>query len=269
VYDFLPYSGSAVDANKRLAYASTTSYTVGGVATALTPTITTSIAPTVPPYASNMNQQQVLWDFGNYALAAGTTATITFNATVGSAMPAVSYYNSVRHEYTSGNISFNGNVNNTALIAVSNPQPSLMFLKTVTVFSDPVNGTTNPKYIPGALAGYTLVATNSGTGSVDNNSLVITDPVSANTALYVKDIGAAGSGPVLFSQGATSSTLTYTFVALNNLTDDIDFYGGATPAWGYVPVPGADGCDPLVSNMRISPKGTFVGILSHQAPVLI
>jgi uncharacterized repeat protein (TIGR01451 family) len=278
VYDFLPYSGSVVNANKRLIYAATTSYTVNGVTTVLSPTIATSTAPTIPPYASNMNQQQVSWDFPGFALAPNATLAITFNATVGTAMPAqVSYYNSVRHEYTTGtpSISYNANVNAQALITVNNAQPSIMFLKTVTVFSDPVNGVNNPsalptpiyaKFIPGALAGYTLVATNSGTGSVDNNSLVITDPVPANTALFVNDLGAAGSGPVLFTQGATSSTLTYTFTALNSLTDDIDFYGGATPAWGYVPVPGADGCDPLVSNMRISPKGTFVGNPTAPSP---
>jgi uncharacterized repeat protein (TIGR01451 family)/fimbrial isopeptide formation D2 family protein len=256
VYDFLPYSGSAVDATRRLSYVANSSTYTGGLAA---PTITTQVAPAMPPYASNMNQQQVLWDFGNFALAPGATATITFNATVGTNMPAVSYYNSARYEYTSGGIGFNGNLNTAALVTVNNAQPSLTILKTVTVYSDPVNGTTNPKFIPGALAGYTVVATNSGTGAVDNNTLAITDAVPANTALYVKDIGVAGSGPVLFSQGATSSTLSYTYTALGDAADDIEFFGGATPAWGYVPVPGADGCDPLVSSIRISPKGTFVG----------
>jgi uncharacterized repeat protein (TIGR01451 family)/fimbrial isopeptide formation D2 family protein len=266
VYDFLPFSGSAVDASRRLAYSSTTSYTVGGVATALTPVITTSVAPTVPPYASNMNQQQVLWDFGNYALAAGATLTITFNAAVGTAMPGVSYYNSVRHEYTSAGISFNANVNNVALITVGNAQPSLTLLKTVAVLSDPLNGTTDPKFIPGALASYTLVATNSGTGSVDNDSLVITDPLPANTALFVNDIGAAGSGPVLFSQGATSSTLTYAFTALDDVGDDVAFSNDNAATWTYVPAPGADGCDPLVTHLRINPKGTFVGNPAAPSP---
>lgn len=266
VYDFLPYSGSAVDASRRLAYSSTTGYTVGGVATTLTPAITTSVAPTVPPYASNMNQQQVLWDFGNYALAPGATLTITFNATVGAAMPGVSYYNSVRHEYTSAGISFNANVNNVALITVGNVQPSLTLLKTVAVLSDPLNGATDPKFIPGALASYTLVATNSGTGSVDNDSLVITDSLPANTALFVNDIGAAGSGPVLFSQGATSSTLTYTFTALDDVADDVAFSNDNAATWTYVPAPGADGCDPLVTHLRINPKGTFVGSPAAPSP---
>jgi uncharacterized repeat protein (TIGR01451 family)/fimbrial isopeptide formation D2 family protein len=262
IYDFLPYSGSIVNASKRLAYASTTGNTTG-----CTPTVTTSVPPTVTPYSSNLNQQQVLWNFGACALAAGATATLTFNATVGAAMPAASYYNSARYEFTSAGIAFNGNLNNAALISVTNATPSLMFLKTVTIISDPFNGTTNPKYIPGAIANYTLRAINSGAGSVDNNTTVITDPIPANTALFVNDIGVAGSGPVSFSQGATPSGLTYTFSGLGSAVDDLDFFGGTpVPAWGYLPVPGADGCDPLVTNLRINPKGTFTGNPAPPSP---
>lgn len=137
--------------------------------------------------------------------------------------------------------------------------PSITVLKTVAVFFDPVNGATNPKFIPGAVAQYNLIASNSG-GLADIDSTVITDPIPANTALYVSDIGGAGSGPILFTQGAASSTLTYTFISLSNLTDDIDFFGGTPiPSWGYVPVPGPDGCDASVTNFRINPKGIFVG----------
>jgi uncharacterized repeat protein (TIGR01451 family) len=257
VYDFLPFSGATADATKRLAYVVASSNYTGGLPA---PTITTSLSPTVPPYASNSNQQQVLWDFGGYALASGATATITFNAAVGSAMPQASYYNSVRHEYTSAGIGFNGNVDSQALITVNNPTPSLMFLKTVAIVSDPINGVTNPKFIPGAVAQYTLSVINSGTGSVDNNTTFITDPIPSETALFVNDIGGTPAGPVSFTQGAASSTLTYTYTGLNNLADDLDFFGGTpTPAWGYVPVPGADSCDPLVTNIRINPKGIFVG----------
>jgi len=274
VYDFLPYSGTSVDATKRLTYASTTGYT-GGLPV---PTISTSVAPTVAPYSSNMNQQQVLWDFGAYALAAGATATITFNATVGSAMPAVSFYNSVRHEYTSGGISFNSNVNNQALITVSNPQPSIMFLKTVSIYSDPVNGVNNPaalptpiyaKFIPGALADYTLIATNSGTGPADNDSLWITDPLPANTSLYVLDLGAPGSGPVLMTQGATASGLTAPLVPATDVSYSHD--GGTTWDTTVTPLAGVAGqygvgCDATITHLRINPKGTFVGNPAAPSP---
>jgi len=145
---------------------------------------------------------------------------------------------------------------------------SLTILKTVAVFSDPVNLLINPKLIPGAVAQYTIIASNSG-GPVDNNSTVITDPVPSNTALYVNDIGGAGSGPVLFSQGATSSTLTYTFTALNNMTDDVSFSNDSGATWTAVPTADAFGCDatiPSITNIRINPKGIFAGSIILPSP---
>lgn len=138
--------------------------------------------------------------------------------------------------------------------------PSITFLKSVNIYWDPVNLFVNPKYIPGAIAEYTITASNSG-GPADADSIMITDPVPPNTALYVNDIPVlgSGSGPVQFIQGATSSTLSYTFSALNNMGDDIDFSKTAGATWIAVPVPGADGCDPTINRIRIKPKGTFIG----------
>ena len=198
--------------------------------------------------------------------------SITFNASVGSAMPIGVYNNSAMVEYTSTVGPGSANTGGTAGVNLTNT-PSITLLKTVNIYSDPVNGVNNPaavppvyaKFIPGAVAVYTIIASNTG-GPADADSIAITDAVPANTALYVKDLGAAGSGPVLFTQGAASSGLTYTYSASapGNLTDDIEFFGGLpTPSWGYIPVPGADGCDPLVTSLRIKPKGTFVG---HVAP---
>ena len=83
--------------------------------------------------------------------------------------------------------------------------------------------------------------------------------------LYVSDINGIGSGPVLFTQ-PSSSTLTYTFTTLDNTADNVEFFGGATPAWTYVPVPGTDGCDLSVTNLRIKPQGTFVGNITTPNP---
>ncbi len=54
--------------------------------------------------------------------------------------------------------------------------PTLSVAKTEAVVSDPVNGTTNPKAIPGATVEYTLTITN--TGAVAANGVSFTDPVS-------------------------------------------------------------------------------------------
>lgn len=132
----------------------------------------------------------------------------------------------------------------------------LTHLKTVAVISDPVNGSTNPKYIPSAEVLYTLRVTNSGTGTVDNNTLIITDPIPANTELFVGDLGGAGTGPILFVQGSPTSNLTWTFAALNSLTDDVSFSSDGGVTWTYVPTPPYD---PAVNRIRMNPKGTMAG----------
>jgi uncharacterized repeat protein (TIGR01451 family) len=169
-------------------------------------------------------------------------------------------------EGTENTVSDTGN----GSIIVVLPTPSITFLKTVSVVWDPVNLLVNPKFIPGANALYTLIATNSGSGSADNNSVVINDPVPTNTLLYLKDLGGAGSGPVAFSQGATSSTLTYTFTALNNMADDLSFSNDNGATWTAVPTFDATtGCDttvPPVTHIRINPKGTFAGNVTPPSP---
>lgn len=135
--------------------------------------------------------------------------------------------------------------------------PTLTHLKSVSVLSDPLNNTTNPKSIPGAMQVYTLRITNQGAGSVDANTVAIVDAVPANTALYVQDLGVAGSGPVAFTNGTPTSALTYTFSGLNNAGDDLQFSNNGGASWGYTPVANANGCDPAVTHIRVQPKGTM------------
>jgi len=132
---------------------------------------------------------------------------------------------------------------------VAIPQPTMTMVKTSTVLSDPVNNTTNPKRIPLSIVRYDITLTNSGPGTVDAGTLVVTDPVPPNSALYV----ATGSGnPVVFLNGATPSGLTYNFATQVSYSS----VGDAGP-WTYTPVPDADGFDPAVRALRISPAGTM------------
>ncbi len=146
---------------------------------------------------------------------------------------------------------FGGNVTVTA-------GPSLLVTKQSSTVSDPVN-TTNPKSIPGAVKLYTITVTNQGTGAVDNNSVLIIDNIPANTRMFVGNLGAPGSGPVAFVNGSPSSALTWTYTALNNLTDDLDFSNDAGATWSYVPVPDGAGFDAAVNAIRMRPKGVMPG----------
>ncbi len=137
--------------------------------------------------------------------------------------------------------------------------PGLRVTKTVAPTSDPVNGTTNPKSIPGSVQLYNVRVTNQGSGPVDNNAVVVVDPVPANTRLFVGNLGGAGSGPIAFVNGSPSSALTWTFTALNSTTDDVDFSNDGGVTWTYVPVPDANGYDAAVTTLRLRPKGTMPG----------
>jgi hypothetical protein len=138
--------------------------------------------------------------------------------------------------------------------------PSLTFLKSVQVTSDPVNLSLNPKYIPGAEVLYTLMATNSGAGKVDDTSLVIVDPVPANTELFTGNLG--GGSPFLFADGALPSGLACSFVALGDFTDCVDFsVDGAN--WAYVP---NGSFDPAVTHIRFKPASSMVGDGAPGAP---
>lgn len=146
-----------------------------------------------------------------------------------------------------------------ALTSESQPPALLLQKELLTVF-DPISNTTNPKAIPGGWVDYTITASNNGTGDVDNESLIVTDPIPANVALFVGDLAGAGSGPVEFTDGAgsASSGLTYLFVALADLTDDVDFSTDGVD-YTFVPTPDADGFDTAVRYVRVNPSGTFLG----------
>jgi hypothetical protein len=141
---------------------------------------------------------------------------------------------------------------NTASDSNTVVYPSPVHLKTVSLVSDPVNGTTNPKFIPGAVADYTLRITNTGQGTIGNNTIVITDPIPPNTELFTGNL--SGGAPFIFIDGIPASGLACSFLALNNLTDCVDFSNDGGTSWSFVP---NGGYDPAVSNVRFKPSGTM------------
>lgn len=160
------------------------------------------------------------------------------------------------------NVAFGARENATAasrpqLIITTVVLPVLTVLKSSTPFSDPYNGTTNPKAVPGAAMTYTITASNSANGTADNDTTVITDAVPGNMELYVGNIGGAGSGPVSFVNGSPSSGLSYTFTSLASATDSIAFSNNGGASYAYTPVPDGNGYDAAVTNFRISPSGSF------------
>lgn len=143
--------------------------------------------------------------------------------------------------------------------------PEINLQKISTVINDGIN-TTNPKRIPGALIDYDIIATNSGLGSTDNNTVVLADAVPANTALYVNDISGPGTGPVRFVDGTPPSGLSYNFIGLASSTDDVSFSSDGGVTYNYSPVADADGLDGNVTHIRISTQGAFLADSGSGSP---
>lgn len=61
--------------------------------------------------------------------------------------------------------------------------PLMSVFKTSRVVSDPINGTTNPKMIPGAVVEYCLIAVNAAGGATATN-VALSDPLPAQTTYY-------------------------------------------------------------------------------------
>ncbi|MBL9066903.1 MAG: hypothetical protein JNN10_11485 [Sphingopyxis sp.] len=131
----------------------------------------------------------------------------------------------------------------------------LSIAKTSVAYSDPINGLTNPKLIPGGFANYTLTVTAPASTSPTNNSVIVTDALPANLSLFVGTY-APGPGPVRFTAG--SSGLTYGFTSLTSATDDLEFSNNGGASWSYAPTADADGVDANVTHVRIRPKGSMV-----------
>ncbi len=135
--------------------------------------------------------------------------------------------------------------------------PALLVMKAAFTLEDPVNGTTDPKAIPGAIERYLIEVTNTGPGTVDTDTLFISDPIPANMALRVIDYDGGNPGPVAFVDGSPVSGLSYTFTSLGSSTDDVEFSDDGGSTWTYTPVDSGDGTDPAVTDIRINPKGIF------------
>jgi len=218
------------------------------------------------PAADPVISDSILYWPITLTIPTGGNATLTFDATI----PPVEgdYFNSAVAFI--GNIQIDTTFDTTddapAIAHVVVGMPDIVMLKTVQTYSDPINGSINPKSIPGASMLYTIQVSNQGPGAADTNSVIATDQMPDNTSLYVGDIDSAGSGPVYFIDGPTSSGLNFSFSGLNSPTDDVAFSNDGGVSFNYIPSPDPDGYDSNITNIMINPKGVFSGAIGGNIP---
>jgi uncharacterized repeat protein (TIGR01451 family) len=181
------------------------------------------------------------------ALSSYTSSLTCTNANVGSAtvMPTAQAATSVNL----GTLAYGDGV--TCVFTNTAKRPSLTVVKGSEVLSDPVNGATNPKRIPGSVIRYTVNVTNSGPGTVDSSTVVITDALPSTVIACVSTL--CGSPIVEFIDGATTSGLAFNYATNVTYSNTV---GGGAP-YTYTPVPDASGFDAAVTGIRIAPTGLF------------
>ncbi len=137
-------------------------------------------------------------------------------------------------------------------------------IKSVRTQVDSYNGITDPKAIRGAVEGYLVELTNTGSGILD--TVLISEPIPAYMALRVVDYDGANPGPIAFVDGSPASGLSYTFTSLGSSADDVWFSNDDGGTWTYTPLDSGDGTDPAVTDIRINPKGFFWGSTDNGDP---
>jgi fimbrial isopeptide formation D2 family protein len=184
----------------------------------------------------------------SYAIAAGGSVSLVYTVSI----PGTA------GSYTNSALGYFGQATTSAANVTYNvyTPAAITIVKASQAYSDPANGTTNPKMIPGGMVNYTLTVANPNGYPIDADTIVITDATPTNLRLFVNSLSGP-SGPVLFTQGSPTSNLTYTYTSLGSTTDDVEFSNDGGTTWTYTPTADANGVDSGVNRIRIRPKGTM------------
>ena len=146
-------------------------------------------------------------------------------------------------------------------ISVCDPYASLSVTKVSSIVADPINGSVNPKAIPGATVEYLITLSNTGTDAADTDTVVITDdgPSDVKMCLLTRS-----GGPVIVSDPGSNSALSYTYggtgdplLDLGVTTDDLEFSNNNGATFSYAPTVDGDNCDAAITDFRLNPKGAF------------
>ncbi|MEE4537339.1 MAG: hypothetical protein V2J51_02460 [Erythrobacter sp.] len=130
----------------------------------------------------------------------------------------------------------------------------LSVTKVSAVLSDPINGSAEPKAIPGALVEYLITVANIGDGPADAGSLAVHDDAPAKAKLCLLN---RSGGPVIFEDASGNSGLSYTFTNLAANGDDLEFSNDGGASFAYTPATDGDGCDGDITDFRVRPEGAF------------
>jgi hypothetical protein len=122
---------------------------------------------------------------------------------------------------------------------------------------DPVNGTSNPKSLPGGKRRLIVNVTNPDLVPVDTNTLGLNLAVPPGTAVALDGDGTVSTAFLNFADGSPASSLAITYASPSSTTDDVDFSSDRGVSWTYIPMAGNDASQSAVTNIRLRPRGAM------------
>jgi uncharacterized repeat protein (TIGR01451 family) len=103
--------------------------------------------------------------------------------------------------------------------------------------------------IPGEIVRYTLIVNNFDSRAIDSNTIILTDPIPANTVLVVSEPAVTVTNPA-----ATGLILNY--IAIDDNTDQVEFSTDGSD-FSYQPTDGGSGTDSSATHIRFVPTGSM------------
>lgn len=122
---------------------------------------------------------------------------------------------------------------------------------------DPVNGTSNPKAIPGGKRRLILTISNPDIVATDAGAVSVVLPTADRMAIALEGDGSGNGTAVQVTQGNVPSGTTVTYVSPTSTTDQIDFSNDRGASWGFAPAAGDPISQAAVTAIRVKPLGTM------------
>ena len=151
----------------------------------------------------------------------------------------------------------NGTTSATVNVTLNvQPNPPTVAIDTGATTWNVVEGTSNPKAIPGSKRRLTVTITNPDIVAVEGNTLQVELPTPSNLVIALDGDGAGGA-VVQTAQGGTPSTLTLNYIASDSTADDVDFSVNGGTSWTAAPIAGNATSQATINRVRMRPQGSM------------